>query len=1519
MVENKGIENIYSLSPMQEGMLFHTLVDESGNAYFQQASFEIEGELDIDIMQECLGYIISRYDIFRTVFVYENVEVPKQVVLKNREAKILYNDITDLDLQEKSQFIESYKIKDRLKSFDISRDILFRLAVFKTDELEYKVIWSNHHILMDGWCVGVILQEIFKVYRCLKDRTQIKLDCIYPYSNFIKWIRKKNKNAEETYWKEVVCGYDNAATLPVYNRAASQDGYRKKEIVHIIDESLTALLTEAARNNRVTIYNMLQAIWGIILQRYNNTDDVMFGTIVSGRPPEIEHVEKMIGLFINVVPVRVKCKGDLSFAELVHQLQNTSILAEKYSYYPFYKIQQASILKNRLIDHVLVYENFPSWNEENLYGFKMKDFNLYEQTNYDFDIDIKNEGNLKIRINYNRNVYDVEILKGVLCSFEAVIRQVIKNEAILVKDIQILSEAEAQKLKLFSTGKEVGIDKEKTVFQLIEEQVEKTPDKTAIIFGEEHFTYRVINENANKLARMLQGKGICKGDFVSVMLERSPRLVESILGIWKAGGVYIPLDPLHPEERIWSILNNSHSKFLITTKEYKQGWNHNIENLVIDCAACEEEISGQCGRNLNIPVNTNELAYIIYTSGSTGSPKGVMVEHIGMHNHINAKINDLSLDSDCVIAQNASQCFDISVWQTFAALVVGGSTVIYPIEICLDLEKFVKSIEFNKVSILEVVPSYLFSILDYLKFEKKSLEKLEFLIVTGEAVKKNLISGWFQSYPNINIVNAYGPTEASDDITHYIIDRVPDIENVPIGKPIQNMNVYIIDRWMNLCPVGVTGEICVSGIGVGRGYLNDSKKTSLAFVENPFRKDGYERMYLTGDLGRWLPDGNIEFWGRKDYQVKIRGFRIELGEIESRLVHYKNVKDAVVQDFENDNGEKFICAYIVTDYDVDIEEIKLFLAGCLPDYMIPSYFIKLESLPLTVNGKADRKALPKPQMDDNTDSEYQAPTNEIEEIFVAIWEEVLGVKKVGIYDHFFNLGGDSIKAIQITSRLLNYNLIMDIQDFFQYQTIEKLSRRVSKVNQKAEQGIITGEVDLTPIQRWFFEQKFTEQHHWNQAVMLHGKRGFDSTAIEVVFQKLTIQHDALRMVYRIEGDSVVQYNRGAEEEIWKLDVIDLTDKNLYYEKMQEESSRIQGEIDIEYGPLIRLGLFHTKDGDYLLAAIHHLVVDGVSWRILLEDFLVGYKQVINGNDIVFQDKTTSFKEWSKLLNEYAHKINLERYLQYWSEIEAVVVPQLPKDAIVSVRKMMDTEIYQTKLSANDTNVLLREVNDAFRTEINDILLTALGISIHKWSGSNKVLVNLEGHGREDIISGVNLSRTVGWFTTEFPVILAMDYVDELSCQIKTIKEYLHVIPEHGMSYGILKYLSDENRKIKFNLKPEISFNYLGQLDQTMDMELFSMCSVPVGHSISRNSEMKYALEYDAAVVEGKFELSIKYNKKEYSKNTIVYLAEAYIGSVKEIIDYCAKKEVAEYTPTDFGSKDISLEEFESIEELIGNL
>lgn len=1057
---------------------------------------------------------------------------------------------------------------------------------------------------------------------------------------------------------------------------------------------------------------------------------------------------------------------------------------------------------------------------------------------------------------------------------------------------------------------------DKTIHQLFEDQVEKTPDNPAIIFEKEKLTYRELNCRANQLARLLIEKGVQTDHIVGIFMERSIDMVISILAILKAGGGYVPIDIEYPQERIQYMLKDSQAKIVLTQKSLvglirETDFHEQVVTLE------EQKMVMQDDVNLNLPCNSSDLAYVIYTSGTTGNPKGTMLEHKGIANLIDYFKKILEITPEDRVGQFASISFDASVSEFFMALLTGASLYIIPKDTINDFVTFETYMNQNEISIITLPPTYL------IHLDPERILFLRKLITAGSATSFPLVNKWKEK---LTYINAYGPTESSICATTWIAkSEEVEKQSVPIGSPIQNTQIYIVNQTLENVPCGEIGELCISGIGLARGYWNRPKLTAEKFVTNPFVPG--EKMYRTGDLAKWFPDGTIEYVGRMDHQVKIRGHRVELGEVETVLLRHYKIKEAAVIARKDAHEQAYLCAYFIETEQASITELREYVARELPMYMIPSYFVRLDKMPLTPNDKIDRKALPEPDTIYLETTEFEAPTTEKEEILADIWQSVLGSNRVGITDNFYTLGGDSIKAIQVAARLYAHQLKLETKDLLKHPTIKELVPLLTSTNKKSEQGIVEGEVGLTPIQSWFFDQQFTDMHHFNQSYVLYHPNGIDESLIRKVFDKVIDHHDALRMVYKEENGNVIQINRGREGMLYDFFTLDLRSHPDEQQAIYEESYRLQSQINLNEGPLVKLALFQTQNGDHLFIAIHHLVVDGISWRILFEDIGTAYAQGLEHKEICLPEKTDSFRDWSLQLKEYASSKELLNEISYWEMLESTAnnVP-LPKDFENTSAKQSSIHHMKIELSLEETDNLLKNVNHAYRTEINDILLSALGLTLQEWAETDQILINLEGHGREEIIEQAHISRTVGWFTSQYPVLLDMHKSDDLSYHIKVVKENLRKIPNKGIGYEILKYITAKELKppLSFKLTPEITFNYLGQFDSDLDRKSFIRSPYSGGNSlgadgknnISPETKSYMVLNITGVIEGGRLNLSFSYSDQQYKEESIIKLSERYKHHLLRLITHCVQKQETERTPSDFSMKGLELEDVDDIFSLL---
>ncbi|SEL41109.1 non-ribosomal peptide synthetase [Paenibacillus sp. OK003] len=1516
------IEDIYALSPMQNGMFFHHLLQSGSEAYFLQTTLDLHGSLDVEAFTKSLDQLMQRNSILRTNFHSKWKNGPLQVVYRHKQNGFIYEDLREMNEEEREAHVAAYTRADKLKGFDLSQDVLMRISILHTHDQTYRFIWNYHHILMDGWCLSLVIQELFDGYFAIQEQRKLEEKVTIPYKHYIEWLENQDHEASLKYWCDLLQGYDEHTTLPKEHTITKSDEYHSENMIYTLSQELTGQIAQVASQNQVTLNTFMQTAWGMLLQIYNGSEDVVFGSVVSGRPAAIVGVERIIGLFINTIPVRIQIEGKETFAAIMKRNQEQAVASHPYETYPLYEIQAETPQKQNLIDHILIFENYPvqgimeQFGDQEETALRITNVEADEQTNYDFNLIIKPGESMKWMFYYNANVYDrasVERIQGHLIQM---LEQVVNNPHIPIQEIDLTTTQEKSQILERFNDSMADYPKDKTIHGLFEEQVERIPEHVAVVIEDQRLTYQELNGKANQLARTLQAKGIQRDQLIGIIADRSLDMVIGILAILKAGGAYVPIDPDYPEERVNYMLADSGVHMLLLQSHLQERISFAGEVVCLD----QPEFYHEDRSNLGITAAPTSLAYVIYTSGTTGKPKGTCIEH---KNVVRLLFNSKTLfdfNGSDIWTLFHSFCFDFSVWEMYGALLYGGKLVIVPQMTAKSPEKFLRLLKDEHVTILNQTPTYFYHLLQEELSGHAGDLKLRKVIFGGEALNPALLKNWKEKYPFIQLINMYGITETTVHVTY---KEITDIEiqagKSNIGKPIPTLQTYILDKQQRIQPIGVQGELYVAGEGLARGYLNRPDLTAEKFVDNPWVIQG--KMYRTGDAARWLPDGNIEYLGRIDQQVKIRGYRIELGEVETALLKIDSIQEAVVIARENEDGSKQLCAYWKGNSSLTAKKIRTALADDIPDYMIPSYFVQLEQIPLTSNGKIDRKALPSPQEYMQKGTEYMAPQNPVEQTIISAWEAVLGVQRISISDNFFELGGDSIKCIQVSSRLLQAGYKVEMKHFFTYPTVAELSEHVTSVSTILDQGEVTGQVMLTPIQRWFFDQNMVDAHHYNQEMMFFREKGLDVRFIHSIMNKIVKQHDALRIVYRQAPEGGYEaWNRGAvDEELFSLEVFDLKREVDPAPIIENKAKEIQSGIDLSHGPLIKLGLFQCAEGDHLLIVIHHLLVDGVSWRILYEDIQAGLDQFLQGQEIQLPQKTTSFKQWAEQLSMFADNAAMEQEEQYWSRMGQVEISPLPKDFDCDETIGKDSETITIQWTAAETEQLLKQTHRTYNAEINDILLTALGMAVHDWTGMEEIVVNLEGHGREAIIPDLDITRTVGWFTSMYPVILTMEDGAEISRRIKSVKEGLRQIPNKGIGYGISRYLSHGRETYILEKNPEISFNYMGQVNQDSDQDGIRFSAYSSGPSVSENNKRPFVLNINGIVIEGRLSLTLNYSGKQYRRETMEQLASLYKGSLNRVIEHCVTKEQTELTPSDISCKSLSIDQLDQIVEQTRNI
>ena len=1032
------VQDMYYLSPMQEGMLFHTLHHQEKGFYVEQMDMNVKGTLRHDLLEKSMNIIVERYDIFRTVFLHEKVKRPVQVVLKNRPFQLDVVDIQDLSESEQLERIDRFKQKDQLRGFDLSKDLLMRASVFQTGPSSYRWIWSYHHILLDGWCFGLVVQELFAIYHALLHDIPYRLEPVKPYKEYIQWLEKQDKQASLEYWTQSLAGFEGQSTFKEQRKQTNE--HELGEIEWAMSKEETAALSELALQQNATLSSALQSAWSILLSRYQRSNDVLFGTVVSGRPSDLAGVDRMVGLFINVIPRRIQLTDQMTFRSLLSETQQQSLAAEPHQYIPIYDIQ-AKAGQQQLIDHIVVFENVPAAKkdeQESLLGFTVEDMNVYEKSNYDLNLLASPGEQLQLKLAFNQRAFDPAFVHKLKDQLTLLIKGAIKHPDQSVHTLTLVTKQEKQRMLEEWNAPELEHD-QLYLTKWFEHNVRKQPNAVALSAGDHTMTYAELNEQANRLARHLQKNGVGHQTVTAILAERTPELIVSLLAVLKAGATYVPIDPDYPESRIQYMLKDSGATHLLTHSSFIS----QTRSLAFDGTylfADDQEILLMSSENLPLEAGLDDTAYIMYTSGTTGQPKGIMTTHSNIARVVKNTNYLTILETDTLLSLSNS-VFDGFTFDVYGALLNGAKLVLPQKETILDMGKLTELIKGEHISVM-FVPTALFHLLvdegtDWMRGVRK-------VLFGGERASVQHVRKAFDVMGKGRLLNVYGPTESTVFATYYPIDEAIPLEarSIPIGKPLNQTGAYILSEHRQLQPIGMVGELCLSGKGLAKGYLNRPDLTKQVFIAHPFAAG--ERLYRTGDLAYFREDGLIEYAGRVDDQVKIRGHRIELTEIEANLLMHQGVKQAVLLADHDETNHTRLLAYITCDdaWKGKLDDIKSRLKERLPAYMLPHELIELENLPLTPNGKVDKRQLPKPEAPQGN-RRVKLPANEVEQKLLVMWREVLEREDISTDDHFFELGGHSLKAMSLLSKVSKeFEVQVPIHLLFETPTIEALSHYI---------------------------------------------------------------------------------------------------------------------------------------------------------------------------------------------------------------------------------------------------------------------------------------------------------------------------------------------------------------------------------------------------------------------------------------------------------------------------------------------
>ena len=1508
-------EGLLPLANAQKRLWFLNQLEPGNPAYNMAMGFRLTGPIDEEALEWSVNQLVLRHETLRTTIGTADGR-PFQSISEHEPLPLNVVRLGDVPGDEREDAAREIIRREVGRPFDLAAGPLFRHLLVSLDAERHFLWFTLHHIVCDAWSLGVIIRELMSLYSARAAGLTRQLPALpIQYADFAvwqsRWLRDEALRTEVEYWKAQLGEGVAALNLPLDYPRASEMTFRGAHLGLDFSQELTDGLRRLSQRLGSTLFMTVLTAWKVLLARYCGQTDIVVGTPVAGRTaPE---TESLVGMFVNTLVLRTSLDGNPPFAEALRRVKKVCLEAYAHQDLPFEEL--VSLLQpTRDLSRVPLFEIMFNWLSfaersqeiaatagglaEN--GLTLQPLAV-ENSFSKFDMSVilgERPDGMSGTIEFNTNLFAPQTIERLIANFGRLLEVIAREPETCVENLPLLTEAERAAVLEGWNQTAADYPAGACAHQLFELRARQTPEAVALVFGERALSYGELNEGANRLAHYLRRAGVGPEVAVGICLERSPEMVVAVLGVLKAGGAYVPLDAEYPEARLNYMAADARVKVLLTTRDAAGRFAATGARLVcLDEAAAE--VAAEPATDPHDLTSPDNLLYMIYTSGSTGRPKGAMNTHRGVVNRQFWMQEKYPLGADDRVLQLSSFGFDFSVWEILGTLAAGARLVIPEPGAQRDPARLVALIESTGVTVVHFVPSLLNAFLNQEGVER--CRGLRLVLAGGEALPFELQERLFAALP-AELVNQYGPTEASIDVTFWDCVRGSQTRRVPIGRPNANNRVYILDRHFEPVPIGVGGELYIGGVGVGRGYWSRPNLTAEKFLPDPYAAVPGARMYRTGDLARFLQDGAIEFLGRVDHQVKVRGFRIELGEIESALAECSSVAEAAVILREEPGGERRVAAYVVPrpGHEFNVMRLREELGRSLPDHMIPAVFVRLDALPLLPSGKLDRRALPEPGVvRDELGDSYAPPTNEVEERLAGVWASILNVERVGVNDNFFALGGDSILSIQIVVRAREVGLHFNPRQMFQHQTIAELAA-VTSFNPpvSAEQGVLNGPVPLLPIQLDFFERGLPDPHHFTQALMIDPGAEVDPDALRGALDALLSFHDALRMRFRQADEGWRQsYAPTEENEVFALHDLSGEPDGAGASRFAELVDAAQRGLNLESGPVFRAALFRLGAGRgwRLLLVAHHLVVDGVSWRVLADDLWNAYRQARGGGAVDLGQKTSSYRQWAAKLREARPAAEVREAARYWLKQDGPGRAPWWVERPEGRNEEAQVERVRRRLGAAETALLIKDVPQAYGVQITEALLAAFGEAAGAWSGAERVLVAVEGHGRDEPGAALDVTRTVGWFTTVTPLLVDAGGGGTLWERVRRVAESLRGGLEAGWSFRRLRYLdpaAPEGPRLRLEWEPAVSLNYLGQVKAMGRGEHeWNVAGESVGAVRSERGGRRYEVDVTLVVVNDELEITLAYSRERYGAEQMERLADAYLTALRQVVG--ARGEVPE--------------------------
>ncbi|WP_328407054.1 amino acid adenylation domain-containing protein [Streptomyces violaceus] len=1521
------IEDIWPLSPLQAGLLFHAVYDGEGpDVYIGHWILDLDGPLDAARLRASWEALLTRHAPLRACFRQRKSGETVQIVLK--EVELPWREVDLSHLEDPEEAVRELAEEDRTTRFDLAQAPLLRLTLIRLDDRTHRLVMTCHHTIMDGWSLPVVVNELSKLYPAHGDPQA--LPAVTSYRNYLAWLSRQDKERALSAWVAQLRGAEEPTLVAPADPGRAPGVPESVEVE--LSETLTRSLDELARSHGLTLNTVVQGAWAMVLARLAGRTDVVFGAAVSARPPDLPGVEEMAGLFLNTVPVRVRLCGSTPVMELLAQLQKQQSALIPDQFVGLVDIQQAAG-PGAVFDTMIVFEKFPNKPAESdsAGNFGIRIHQGRAAAHYPLTLVCVPGEKMLLKLDYLTELFDWATAFSIAERLKEVLRQLTGAGDLTVAEIDVTSAAERE-LVVDAWGAAAALTQGRPqhpaglASELFDRQVERRRDRVAVVEGDRAMSFGELAEHAERLAGYLRGRGVRRGDRVAVVLGRSPELIATLLAVWKAGAAYVPLDPAYPAERLKFMLADAEPAAVICAEAYRDvvlvG---GLDPIVLDDVRTRQAVA-ECTR-LSVDVHADDLAYVMYTSGSTGTPKGVAVSH----GSVAALVGEpgWAIGPDDAVLMHASHAFDISLFELWVPL-LSGARVVLAGPGAVDGEALAGHVA-GGVTAAHLTAGTFRVVAEE---SPESLVGLREVLTGGDAVPPAAVERVRRGSPGVRVRHLYGPTEATLCATWWMLEPGDTTGTVlPIGRPLPGRRTYVLDAFLRPVPPGVVGELYVAGAGVAQGYLGRAALTAERFVADPFVPGDTavgsasvpgERMYRTGDLAYWTDQGALVFAGRADDQVKIRGYRVEPGEIEVVLAGLPGVGQAVVS-----VRDEHLIGYVVaeTGHDADPERLREQLAATLPEFMVPAVVLVLDQLPLTVNGKVDRQALPAP--DFAAKAVGRGPDTEAERILCSVFAEVLGLERVGVEDSFFELGGDSISSMQVAARARREGISLTPRQIFEHRTPERLAGLAQEApttpaRDRSEAVTGVGDIPWTPVMRALGDAAV--RPGFVQAKVVVTPARLNPDALVGALQAVLDVHDLLRARVAPDGRLFVA-ERGAVDAAGLLTRVPAGTGNLD-ELAAHEARAAAGTLDPSAGIMVRavwLDAGSDRPGRLALVA-HHLSVDAVSWGILLPDLRSAYDEVVSGGPPALEPASTSYRHWARRLTEQAFSASTIAEVDHWVAVldgaDSSIVKQTGKQTGQS-------HSWSRTLSGTTARSLVARLPAAFHCGIHEVLLAGLGGAVARWRGTGAgILVDVEGHGRHGA-DGMDLLRTVGWFTSVHPVRLDVSDVDLSAAAagnaaagqlLKAVKEQARAVPGDGLGYGLLRHLNPETGARLAELpSPQIGFNYFGRSGLAAEDIPWQASEESLGGGPEMSAAHPVEVAADVQDTPAGPRLRLAIDGRDLDPATVERLGEAWLEMLTGFAALAEDPGAGGHTPSDFDLVELTQRDVAELEAAVPGL